>query len=134
MDKLRCEMLTTEYLDAMQKEGQNTSSAGLSDAGINTSLTSKIVRDLLNVKHGRGCMVLVRVTTIKLGKRMAEQLREGRRALGLNQTFAVVVDVDEKVLGMSTLLWQDSESSEDVGWLERIRRLHGKDKIRDLAA
>jgi len=138
--KLRCEGITNEYIcamkahvDAMQTEGQSKSSACAPDAHTNISLTSKIVKDLLNVKQGRGCMVLVRVTTVELGKTMARRLRKGRNALGLAQTFAVVVDVEETALGMSTLLNKDSsQTSKEVGWLERMRRMHGKDTILDL--
>ena len=139
-DKLRCEGITNEYIcamkehvDTMQLEGQSKPSAGASDAAKNISQTSEIVKALLNVKQGRGCMVLVRVTTVELGKTMARQLRKGRNALGLSQTFAVVVDVEEKFLSMSTLLNNDSsQTSEDGGWLERMRRIHGKDKSADL--
>jgi len=59
--------------------------------------TKAIVRALLNadVTNGQGCMVLVPVSTIKLGADMERNLRQGRNHLGLNQNFAFLADVEE---------------------------------------
>jgi hypothetical protein len=89
-----------------------------------------MVNDLLNVKKGRGCMILVRTTRLDFGKQMANELRIARKQFGLVQKFAIIVDLEEQKSGMTELLKKDflnsSCNSEEWGWVNRLRLLHGK--------
>ena len=154
---MRCDMLTKDYLLAMQLHcfgdcPQNSSGAGRSDAPEPSEPrdTKAIVRALLNADttNGRGCMVLVRVTTIKLGADMARNLRIGRDHLGLKQKFAVLADAEESTSvakksggkqksggkdNLAALLKTDSSQTPGAtDWVEWLRLSQGKFKIEDL--
>jgi len=155
LDILRCDMLTNDYHLAMQlhRSGdclQNSSCSGRLDTPEPSEHTKAIVRALLSADatNGRGCMVLVRVTTVKLGRDMARRLREGRDHLGLKQKFAVLADVEESTSAakqtgskekssgkenLSALLKTDSSKKPGAtDWVEWLRLSQGKAKIEDL--
>jgi len=155
LDIMRCDMLTKDYLLAMQlhRSGdrtQHSSGAGGLDAPEPSEHTKAIMRALQNADatNCRGCMVLVRVTTIKLGKDMARRLREGRDHLGLKQKFAVLADVEESTPAakqsggkeksggkenLAALLKTDaSKKLGATDWVEWLRLSQGKARIEDL--
>jgi hypothetical protein len=132
----RRELLTNDYISAMKQFSDQSFANADSDNSKVSKHTLKIVKDLLNVenesgarpfpKHN-GCMVLVRVTSIKLGKDMAAELRKARDCLGFQQRFAILIDVDEKSAGgMEKMLKDDSsKKSQEFGWLNRLRLING---------
>jgi len=129
-------MLTKDYLLAMQLHCsgnclQNTSGAGGLDTPELSEHTKAIVRALLNADatNGRGCMVLVRVTTIKLVADMARNLRQGRDHLGLKQKLAVLEDVEE-----STSAAKRSGGKQKSGGKENLAALLKTDSSQTLGA
>ena len=131
-DDQRCKLLSSEYCMAMVHAVGEEAASRQNDTAPVSKHTQRIVSHLLNSDCGEGCMVLVRVTEQKFGKLIAKQLRDCRNRLGLQQKFAVVLDMDEKNVrgrgGLRALLATDSlDSKKKEHWVERLRRLNGWD-------
>jgi hypothetical protein len=133
-DEQRCNLLIDEYCMFMEQVVDVEAASRQGDKAPVSKYTERIVRDLLNSDSGRGCMVLVRVTEKKFGQLIARRLRECRRKLGLQQKFAVVLDIEEaKGRGrpLSALLDEDSSEKKGRDWVTRLRQLNGWDAEMD---
>jgi hypothetical protein len=94
-DEQRCNSLIDEYCMFMEQVVDGEAASRQGNKAPVSKYTERIVRDLLNSVGGRGCMVLVRVTEKKFGLLIANRLRECRKKLGLQQKFAVVLDIED---------------------------------------
>ena len=134
----RFQVITEEYILAMKKfSGHEILERSVSKH------TLTMVKDLMKVEYDAkdqrravvnankpGCMILVRVVNIPFGKTMGEKLRQSRKLLGLDQKFAIVVDVEETSSGgIAKLLKNDSSEkmrNTECDWVERLRKANGK--------